>query len=168
LIETLKKGDQTGLLHELQRIRQELVDRNEEVSGLGTKLATLEERLEQQSARATGLEQEKEALAAKALDSAAELRKANERIYDLEQGHGAAAQPQSPSTTAPMPAPPRVPLPPPQGSAGGPVTGATPPPRIPPPSRTPPPRTPPPPTPPPRSGRGSIFPPPRTGRGSKE
>ena len=137
-IETLVKGDATGLVHELERIRQELTRRNEELAIFDVKLNRAANRAQQLESQAAALEQEKEAIAAKALETASQLRQANEQLHAMQQAPGAhpggPSQVQSPMPTAPLPAPhyPALPTPPPSPTA------------VPPPRRSAPPRTPPP------------------------
>ncbi len=84
-IRTLTKGDATGITHELERVRRELRTRNDEVQSLRDSLGRAERAATQAKTRAGQLEHEKETVAARALDSAAELRRAQERIRDLER-----------------------------------------------------------------------------------
>jgi hypothetical protein len=145
------------LVKEVGRIRHELLDRNEEVSALRARLA--EPGQDQQlQAQLQTLEQENEGIAARSLETAGQLRRANERIAELEQSlvsrqavayADAAQAPPPPVVSAPMPGPPRVPMP-----------QMTPPPRT-----KPPPRVPPQPPPPPRVADGHRAPPRPPSRG---
>jgi hypothetical protein len=154
LLKSLEKSDTSGLVKEVGRIRQELMGRNEELNTLKTRLATTARQQHNQS-RLEGLEREKEELAARALDAAAQLRVATQRIGELEQilmSRQAAPEARpvqatsAPETTSSPPAPPRVPMPqppkqpppPPQSAAG--------------------PRKPPPPPAPPTTPRSPGFP----------
>jgi len=84
-LETLEKGDSTGLVHELERIRKELRTRNGEVDRLQDAVSRAEHSAEQARNRTTEIVREKETVAARALESAAELRRAQEKIRDLER-----------------------------------------------------------------------------------
>jgi len=138
LIKALEAEDSTGLVHELERIRTELVGRNEELAAFDVRLNRSAKKTEHHQSRVQVLEREKETLASKALDQAALLRQASDRVRELEQqlavqgvGGGAApaipSQPQPAPSTANYPAasrrppappqPPRTPPPTPQRSA---------------------------------------------------
>lgn len=149
LLKSLEKSDTSGLVKEVGRIRQELMDRNEELNTLKAHHTDVGQ-LQMLQTKIQSLTQEKETIAARALETAGQLRQANERIGELEQAlvsrqavaFAGAAQAPPPSVTAtlpgagpmPPPAPPRVPtnpgttpppLPPP-GAAARPPAPPTP------------------------------------------
>jgi hypothetical protein len=104
-LRTLASTDATGMLHEVERIRKELLGRNEEIATLEVRLMRAEKQAQQQDVRAQTLEKVKEDLAARALESASELRKASERIRELEMEVASRPGVSPPAPLAPMAAP---------------------------------------------------------------
>lgn len=127
-----QSGDSSGLIHELERIRKELLQRNEEVADLEVKVHRADQQIQKLKARATELEHEKESVAARALESAAELRQANQRLQSLERQQASAAVMATPPPagtpvrTMPLPGPASRSSPPPLPPGSGPRRGRKP------------------------------------------
>jgi len=136
LLKSLEKSDTSGLVKEVGRIRQELLGRNEEVKALEARLVDSAQS-QQLQVRLGALETERDGLAAQALETAGQLRRAKERIADMERslaparavgGTGGAQEPPQPPATTSRPPPPPAPSPhqraaPPPTPPSGAITG---------------------------------------------
>jgi hypothetical protein len=108
----LEQGDPTGIVHELERIRRELQTRTEELSAAQDRLALAEKASAQSRAKASTAMEEKEAMASRSLETAGELRRAQEKVRELErqlESHPAGPGPGSQEAGMALPSWPAVP-----------------------------------------------------------